>query len=76
MNIINHNFENILNIDIDNVYNQNIGYNKTVRFAFFSVGFLSIGGITFYYIKNRFGKIMIKTLIITLMKMSLLYMQV
>lgn len=60
MNIINHNFENILNIDIDNVYNQNIGYNKTVRFAFFSVGFLSIGGITFYYIKNRFGKI-IKT---------------
>jgi len=38
-------------------------YHNIVELTFFSIGFVSMGGITFYYIKNKLGKI-IKTKIV------------
>jgi len=32
-------------------------YHKIVELTFFSIGFVSIGGITFYYIRNKIGNL-------------------
>jgi hypothetical protein len=38
--------------------NDNIkNYHKIVELTFFSIGFVSIGGITFYYIRNKLGNL-------------------
>jgi hypothetical protein len=49
------------NYDLNNIYALNCNnifhYHKVVEMTFFSIGFVSMGGITFYYIRNKFGKI-------------------
>lgn len=46
--------------DLNYIYTLNCShhhYHKVVEMTFFSIGFVSMGGITFYYIQNKYGKI-------------------
>jgi hypothetical protein len=47
-----------LNDCLDNYEFSSIkNYHKIVELTFFSIGFMSIGGITFYYIRNKLGNL-------------------
>lgn len=53
------------NYDLNYIYalTCNTDYHKVVEMTFFSIGFVSMGGITFYYIRNKYGKVIKATMV-------------